>query len=666
LLAAFCLSCLSPALAQTFESVLAPGPLIKAHVKAEHDCEACHVRFNKAGQDAQCLKCHKDVNQDITEHKGWHGRQKLAACRTCHTDHRGRDAKVAEFDKKSFDHKLTDFTLRQRHLEVDCAKCHPPGKRWREASNECHICHRADDVHRNGLGSACADCHNERKWKETAFDHNKKTKFELDGKHTSVKCEDCHKNGHYKDTAKTCISCHKKDDEHKGRYGDKCENCHVAKDWKTLSFDHDTDTKYALRGKHRSTKCNECHTGPVYKAKLDTECVACHRKDDKHKESLGRDCGACHTERNWKEPARFDHDKTKFPLLGKHVKTECKECHREAEKDRTKFSGAPTDCYACHKKDDKHEGTLGQKCGSCHGEKDWKSTQGKFDHQKTKFPLREAHAAAKVKCGDCHKDAKSYRDIPSDCLACHKKDDKHEGTLGKDCANCHTEKNWKTTQGRFDHDKTKFQLRNAHAAAKVKCQDCHRDAKNMRNTPKDCVSCHRKDDKHEGNLGMACEQCHSDRDWKVPGFDHNRSRFALTGRHINTKCKDCHENLKYRDTSRECFSCHKKEDKHKARLGAACGECHNARAWSLWTYDHDKRTKYPLEAAHKKVACEACHLQAAPAGKAIAPVGTDCYSCHRKADVHEGSFGRRCEMCHAPDDWRRVRRPGGASPLPSR
>jgi len=44
-----------------------------------------------------------------------------------------------------------------------------------------------------------------------------------------------------------------------------------------------------------------------------SDCVGCHRKDDKHKDTLGPKCENCHDARSWKE-ARFDHDKARFPF----------------------------------------------------------------------------------------------------------------------------------------------------------------------------------------------------------------------------------------------------------------------------------------------------------------------------------------------------------------
>jgi hypothetical protein len=576
--------------AQGIESVIAPGKLFKDHAKVEDECAKCHVKFDRKAQDRLCMDCHKDVGADVRGKGGYHGRMKPQACRTCHTDHKGRDARIVDLDKKNFDHALTDFTLRAKHKEVECDKCHVSGKKYREAPQECNACHKKDDVHKGSLGPKCADCHNENKWKEARFDHDK-TRFALKDKHFDAKCVDCHKNNNFKDTPLTCVACHKKDDDqkgHKGQFGAKCETCHGAKSWKESTFNHDTDTKYVLRGKHRPAKCTTCHTGDLYRVKLSQECYACHKKDDKHKETLGKNCGNCHTERDWKEQAKFDHQKTDFPLLGKHLKIECKECHKSV----------------------------------------------------------------------------LFKEAPKECFGCHRQDDKHAGNLGEKCAQCHIERDWKTTTGRFDHDKTKFTLRNAHAGAKVKCNACHKDLTSFRNTPLDCLSCHKKDDKHEGQEGKKCEQCHNDKAWKETRFDHGLSRFPLTGKHIATPCKKCHETPRYKDAPRDCYSCHKKEDKHKQKFGVQCENCHTTRAWSIWSFDHDAKTSYKLDGAHRKVACESCHKEAAPKGKNAAVVGSGCIGCHRSEDVHDGQFGPRCEQCHVTETWKKFKNRVGIMNFP--
>jgi hypothetical protein len=576
---------------QGIESIVAPGKMTTAHVKYEDDCKQCHVRFDRKAQDGLCMACHKDVGADVRNKAGFHGHGVEAKCNSCHTEHKGRDANIVNLDKKKFDHTKTDFQLKGKHDKVECEKCHVAGKKYRDAALTCNACHKKDDVHKGSLGAKCADCHTEASWKEARFDHDS-TKFPLTGKHTDVKCTDCHKDNNYKDTPRNCYACHRKIDDqkgHKGQYGEKCDTCHTSKAWKPSTFNHDTDTKYVLRGKHHSVVCKDCHTGNLYKEKLTQECYACHKKDDKHKESLGKNCASCHTEKSWKEPTKFDHEKTQFPLLGKHFKVECKECHK----------------------------------------------------------------------------SQMFKEAPKDCFGCHQKDDKHKTNLGKECADCHSEQDWKHTEGRFKHERTKFPLRNAHAASSVKCVACHKDLSSFRNTSLVCVSCHKKDDKHEGQLSEKCDTCHSDKAWKGTSFDHGLSRFPLTGRHINATCKSCHETARYKDALRECLSCHKKDDKHKQKLGAKCETCHGTRGWAVWNFNHDTQTKYKLEGAHSKVTCESCHVQVAPKGKPVAPLSNTCVSCHRQDDVHEGMFGVRCDQCHRAEDWKSFKSRIGRAPNPS-
>ncbi|HEX5372735.1 MAG TPA: cytochrome c3 family protein [Aquabacterium sp.] len=566
--------------AQSIESVLAPGELIAGHVKVENDCSSCHVRFNPKGQDALCMACHKEVGQDIKTKQGFHGRLKgQPTCRSCHTDHKGRQARIVDLDRKHFDHRQSDYLLKGKHQEVACDKCHVSGRKYWQAPMDCLSCHKKDDVHKSGLGGKCADCHHEFDWKDARFDHDKKTRFALLDKHDQVKCDDCHANGRYKDTPRTCVGCHKDDDDkkgHKGRYGTQCESCHKASSWKDLVFNHDVDTDYPLRGKHRKVECSDCHTGPLYKQKLPQQCWACHKQDDKHKETLGRDCASCHSESSWKDPPRFDHAKTRFPLLGKHLKTDCKDCHKSAL-----YKEAPTDCFACHQKDDKHEGTLGKACADCHAEKSWKTTEGRFDHDRTKFALRNAHASSKVACSDCHKGGlKHLRGTPVTCVSCHKKDDKHEGTQGPLCEQCHGDKDWKATA--FDHAKTRFPLTGRHRD--VVCSSCHA-TKRFKDVRLECVSCHLKADQHKGKFGTRCESCHNARHWRSWEFNHDRqTRYPLTGSHARARCEACHTRpapagRSIADVGQRCVDCHLRDDPHDGEFGQRCDQCHSTGRW---------------------------------------------------------------------------------------
>ena len=77
-----------------------------------------------------------------------------------------------------------------------------------------------------------------------------------------------------------------------------------------------------------------------------------------------------------------------------------------------------------------------------------------LDHARTDFALRGAHA--KVPCKSCHVPGKKHRDAPAGCVECHRADDKHRGSLGAACADCHGEANWK--EARYDHARTRFAL----------------------------------------------------------------------------------------------------------------------------------------------------------------------------------------------------------------
>jgi hypothetical protein len=564
------------AAAQSLESAVMPGRVIEGHAKLEGDCAKCHVRFERAAQTRLCLDCHKEVAADVRSGSGFHGTKPGEACRSCHTEHKGRDARIAAFDTKAFDHRATDFALRGAHARVQCASCHAAGRKFRLAPQACVACHRKDDKHRGALGNACADCHGETTWKEVRFDHSR-TAFPLRERHVDVPCKDCHADARFKGAPKTCNACHAKDDTHKGRFGTRCESCHGERAWKPAAFDHARDAHYALRGRHAAVRCESCHRAPLHTARLPQACVACHRADDTHKGTLGVRCASCHDETGWKKTS-FRHDvDTKFPLRGRHARARCADCHKDpAGRDQP-----PRECYGCHRADDEakgHRGRYGEKCAGCHAEQAWKPAR--FDHARdARYPLRGKHAA--VRCDSCHRGVLYGDKLETRCASCH------GGTA----------------------------------------------------------------DPHRGQLGPRCESCHGEQAWKPARFEHNASRFPLLGRHASVQCAACHATARYRDASTECVACHEKKDVHKRRLGTRCETCHNARDWRAWDFDHSK-TRYRLDGAHRRADCLACHR--APVSGPVR-LDTACSSCHARDDVHAGRFGLRCESCHATRSFREVK-----------
>jgi len=95
--------------AQGIESIMAPGKLIQGHAKYEDDCSQCHVKLDRKAQDKLCMNCHKEIGSDVRQQAGYHGRLDHPVCKSCHTEHKGRNHKIVELNVKKFDHTKTDF-----------------------------------------------------------------------------------------------------------------------------------------------------------------------------------------------------------------------------------------------------------------------------------------------------------------------------------------------------------------------------------------------------------------------------------------------------------------------------------------------------------------------------------------------------------------------------
>jgi hypothetical protein len=487
------------------ETLLMPGKLSAAHAKYEEDCANCHDRSDRSRQTGRCLACHKEVAADVRQHRGYHGH--LAAidateCRACHSEHLGRNADIVKLSREQFNHALTDYPLKGAHATAPCASCHLAGQPYRKAPSDCLGCHRQEEPHEGKLGRDCASCHDEVAWRHVRYDHDK-TAFPLHDRHAEIACASCHFGNRYKDTPRECVACHEPDDVHRGERGTKCADCHTTRSWKNSKFDHLKETGYALLGVHDRIACNDCHRTGNLKDKLPKDCFGCHQAQDSHAGRLGQQCDKCHGNEAWK-PSTFDHSRdTKWPLIGKHAKVGCHTCHTAPV--ATQKLG--TDCISCHRPNDVHLGSLGTGCDQCHSPEGWRAGVT-FDHDLTRFPLVGLHVA--VPCEQCHL-TREYRDVGKECVDCHKKDDVHKGSLGKDCGRCHSSNGWRLWE--FDHGKeTGFVLAGAHG--KLACDACHRRPPDEVKLKQDCLSCHAKDDVHLGQYGRQCDRCHGTTTWK--------------------------------------------------------------------------------------------------------------------------------------------------------
>jgi hypothetical protein len=486
------------------ETLLMPGKLTAAHAKYEEDCSKCHDRTDRDRQSTLCRDCHKEIAADVRERHGFHGR-------------------------------LPGIESSQ------CRACHSE-----------HLGRGADIV----------------KLSREQFNHAN-TDYPLRGAHASVPCAACHAAGKpYRDAARECIGCHRRDDPHEARLGRDCGACHDPSAWRRISYDHDK-TAFALHDRHAEIACAACHFGNRYQG-TPKECIACHEPDDVHHGARGAKCNDCHNTRGWKN-SKFDHAKeTGYALEGVHDRIACNDCHRSGNlKDKL-----PRECSGCHQGQDSHAGRLGRECGKCHGSEQWKPAS--FDHSRdTHWPLHGRHE--KVACHTCHTANVATQKLPTDCAGCHRASDVHGGRLGSGCDQCHSPEGWRGIVN-FDHDLTSFPLVGLHVA--VPCEQCHL-TRQYRDVGHECIDCHAGEDVHHGKLGKECARCHSPNGWRLWEFDHAKETgFALAGAHAKLACAACHrrpaDEVKLKQ---DCLSCHEKDDVHLGKYGRQCDRCHATVTW---------------------------------------------------------------------------------------
>lgn len=403
---------------ETFDHSFTDMELLGKHVETK--CTDCHQSSDKH-RDApgECVGCHLD--DDV--HKESVGTQ----CVDCHNE--------SDWTDVTFDHDSTDYPLIGGHLEIACLDCHETDS-FPDTADTCFGCHAGDDVHEGRSGEQCDNCHNPVSWTDTSFDHARDTDFALAGSHIQLTCEDCHNDDPFDDELDMeCVSCHLGDDDHGGHRGSDCAGCHTDDEWPAIHFSHDTETDFELHGSHQEIGCVDCHVEPIYELSPGTNCASCHLNDEPHNGKQGDQCNDCHSEDTWQEAPFFDHDLTRFPLLGEHDNLECESCHETQI-----FADTVGDCVACHVDEDQHEGRFLDTCGDCHNPVAWDLWL--FDHDaRTAFILAGAHLD--VGCDDCHRSSlASMKGKGNSCADCHRSNDVHDGSFGPNCGRCHSDKSF--------------------------------------------------------------------------------------------------------------------------------------------------------------------------------------------------------------------------------
>ncbi len=530
-----------------------------------------------------------------------------------------------------------DLAKSHAHLEgmANCTKCHTLGEK---ISND-----------------KCLDCHKEIK---TRVDRK-------EGYHASTDVR-----------SKNCATCHS---DHHGRNFDMVR-------FDEPNFKHDL-AGYKLEGAHTKIDCRDCHKPDFVVDKglknpkttylgLKQDCLSCHA--DYHQKTLSNDCAKCHNADAFAPAVRFNHDKSKYPLAGKHKTVDCIECHEKEtrnDKEFQRFTGLEFgNCNSCHK--DAHNNNLGANCKECHTEASFNVLTGlhHFNHGKTLFPLKGKHK--QVGCGDCHNLAAEPLKVFQDrkgvktesCATCHQ--DVHDNKFGNQCANCHNEQSFRVAgvPKNFNHNLTGFELAGKHQA--VDCKKCHTESFTDPLPHARCASCHVDYHKSQFTVNRVvapdCAECHTVDGFEISLYaieDHNKSKFPLTGAHAATPCFACHKadnarEWNFRGIGERCADCH--DNVHSNEIDVkyypnqSCDKCHISTSWKdNKNFDHTL-TRFKLAGAHARQSCGACHVTDREQKiRKFRDLPSNCSACHN--DAHNRQFDKNgvteCARCHGSENW---------------
>ncbi|MGC8761042.1 MAG: hypothetical protein ACP5VC_13880 [Bryobacteraceae bacterium] len=217
---------------------------------------------------------------------------------------------------------------------------------------------------------------------------------------------------------------------------------------------------------------------------------------------------------------------------------------------------------------------------------------------------------------------------------------------------------WK--RARFDHNRTKFVFTGAHMQAQ--CASCDKNGV-CAGTPAACEGCHWTQYNQTTNPNHAaagfprdCAVCHNTTRWQGAVFDHNRTRFPLTGAHTRVACANCHAGGRYSGTPTDCYTCHRavyERVSNPNHLAAGfpkdCTLYHTTTQWSGARFDH----RFPIYTGKHAGQCNTCKdCHTVPSNYA----SFSCLNCHphNQADMDKKHKGRSnyvyaspaCHQCH--------------------
>jgi hypothetical protein len=229
--------------------------------------------------------------------------------------------------------------------------------------SDCQADYHKGQFTKQGITPDCSSCHTTKGFSTFTYtieQHNESV-FPLEGAHLATPCFACHKKTEkwsFREIGIRCNDCHT--DIH-DPYIDKkyypeanCKICHSTGRWSEINFDH-SKTGFSLSGVHLNQSCRACHftkekEGIVNQrfSGLTSTCSNCHK--DIHAGQFDNngitDCFRCHDFDNWKA-GKFDHNKTRFVLDGRHINVACNKCHKPTLVNETAYVLYKINDFAC-------------------------------------------------------------------------------------------------------------------------------------------------------------------------------------------------------------------------------------------------------------------------------------------------------------------------------
>lgn len=259
--------------------------------------------------------------------------------------------------------------------------------------------------------------------------------------------------------------------------------------------------------------------------------------------------------------------------------------------------------------------------------------------------ISQGHQDIKQQCFSCHQ---AFGGIRNDkCIACHTLAD-----IGKDSMHKVAGSIIRSEQVLFHKNLDKYA-----------CTTCHTDHAGLdpesamngfehEMLPKtirtDCIACHQKPaDKLHLQLTDACTKCHTTKAWELAfAFNHDMVKPAE-----RNNCIGCHETP---------------DDAFHRKVNNDCSKCHSTSKWVPSTFDH---TAYFVLDSDHNAKCATCHLNNDYSSytcygchehtvsnilqehreEGITNL-TNCVSCHKSSNEHEGGEGGRKKGREEDDD----------------